>query len=72
LLAEEAKKVTLPTGAGTFAYVAAEYRTVKELRWYFREELGWTAKMFYAFSYWKAGMAEDQSVADRQAEKKSE
>lgn len=72
LLAEEAKKAALPKTAGTFAYVAAEYRTVKELRWYFREELDWTAKMFYAFSYWKAGMAEDQSVADRQAEKRSE
>lgn len=72
LLADEAKKVALPVGAGTFAYLAAEYRTVKELRWHFREELRWDAKQFYAYSYWKAGVAEDQSVADRQAEKKSE
>lgn len=72
LLADEVKKVEVPAGSDTFAYVAAEYRTVKELRWYFREELGWDAKRFYAYSYWKAGMAEDQSVADRQAEKKSE
>lgn len=72
LLADEARKIELPAGVGTFAYVAAEYRTVKALRWYFREELLWEAKKFYAFSYWKAGMAEDQSAADRQAEKGSE
>lgn len=71
MLAAEAKKVVLAAGTDTFAYVAAEYRTVKDLRWYFREELGWDAKRFYAYSYWKAGMAEDQSVSDRQAEKQS-
>lgn len=70
LLSNEARKVVVPADQNFFAYVAAEYRTVKELRWYFREELGWNTKQFYAYSYWKAGVAEDQSTADRQAEKK--
>ncbi len=68
-LANEVKKVNIEPSQNAFAYIAAEYATVKDLRWYFREELGWNTKQFYAYSYWKAGEAEDKSTADRQAEK---
>jgi len=68
-LAEEAMKVQIPAEANRFAYVASEYSSVKQLRHYFREKLGWSNKELYAFSYWKAGEAEDASVKSRQEEK---
>lgn len=67
-LAEKAKEFEIPEGE-KFAYVAAEFSTVKELRNYFRKELAWTKDELYAYSYWKAGVAEDQSASDRQKEK---
>ncbi|MBX2952596.1 MAG: siderophore-interacting protein [Leadbetterella sp.] len=54
--------------SGRFAYIAAEYRTVKALREHLREA-GWAKEEFYAFSYWKAGVAEDQSAQERRAER---
>lgn len=54
-----------------FAYVAAEFSSVKEIRHYLRKEQQWTNNELYAYSYWKSGIAEDQSVTDRQNEKKS-
>ncbi len=63
------KEVAVPIDGSSFAYVACEYNTVKILRQYFREELNWTNKQFYAFSYWKAGDAEDQSATERRREK---
>jgi len=69
LLAEEAKKQPIPTDLSHFAYIACEYTSVKNLRHYFREELHWTNQDMYAFSYWKAGVAEDKSAQDRREEK---
>jgi len=69
VLSELAKEVAVPINGSSFAYVACEYNTVKILRQYFREELNWTNKQFYAFSYWKAGDAEDQSATERRREK---
>jgi len=54
-----------------FGYVACEFLAVKEIRNYLRKELGWTSDELYAYSYWKSGVAEDKSVKDRQAERKS-
>lgn len=68
-LAEVAKQVELPTEGSIFSYAACEYSSVKQLRSYFKNQLGWTNKEFYAFSYWKAGLAEDKSVQDRQEER---
>lgn len=63
------KKVQFPTIESTFAYIAAEYQTVKNIRQYFKDDLLWTSKDFYAFSYWKAGVAEDKSTLDRREER---
>ena len=66
-LAATVKGLELPE-EDRFAYIAAEYRTVKELREHLRQE-GWAREEFYAFSYWKAGVAEDQSAQERRAER---
>lgn len=71
VLSELAKEVTIPLEGSCFAYVACEYTTVKILRHYFRDELKWTNKQFYAYSYWKAGDAEDQTATERRQEKAS-
>lgn len=55
-----------------FAYIAAEFSTVKELRNYLRKEREWTKDELYAYSYWKYGKAESASEADRRAEKNSD
>jgi len=54
-----------------FAYVAAEFSTVKILRNFLRKEKNWTKDELYAYSYWKFGKAENASEADRRAEKAS-
>lgn len=70
---EQVKKVRMPS-PGTrhvFAYVACEYASVRALRGYFSRELGWSKNEYYAFSYWKAGVAEDQSAQSRKDERES-
>jgi NADPH-dependent ferric siderophore reductase len=67
-LAEVVKQQPLPE-TSRFGYVAAELTTVKEIRQYLRKEKGWLQEELSAFSYWKAGVAEDKSVADRHKEK---
>lgn len=54
-----------------FAYVAAEFSNVKEIRNYLRKEAKWTQEELYAYSYWKFGKAESASEKDRRAEKDS-
>ncbi|WP_413512670.1 siderophore-interacting protein [Myroides odoratus] len=54
-----------------FAYVAAEFSTVKILRNFLRKEKNWTKDELYAYSYWKFGKAENVSEEDRRAEKAS-
>ena len=69
-LADAIKALTLPDAdQSRFAYVASEFSAVKAIRQYLRGELGWSKDELYAFSYWKAGVAEDQSANDRRAEK---
>lgn len=67
-LANAVKELKLPE-TDRFAYVAAEFSSVKEIRNYLRKEKGWNREELYAYSYWKAGVAEDKSTADRQHEK---
>lgn len=69
-LFDEIKKVDL-AAQNRFAYVAAEFSSVKNIRHYLRKEKNWAIDELYAYSYWKAGEAEDKSVTDRQQEKKS-
>lgn len=66
-LAETVKKLDLPTEK-RYAHIAAEFSTVKELRQYLREEKRWQRGEFQAFSYWKSGVSEDQSDAERHQE----
>jgi NADPH-dependent ferric siderophore reductase len=67
-LAETVRSQPLPTD-NRFAYIAAEYSAVKDIRHYLRKEKGWQQKELYGYSYWKSGVSEDKSVADRRAEK---
>lgn len=69
-IAHFVKTLKLPEGS-RFAYVAAEFSTVKELRAYLRKENNWTKEELYAYSYWKSGVAEDRSTDDRRSEKNS-
>lgn len=67
LLAKVFKDQELPD-ENRFAYVAAEFSTVKEIRHYLRKEQGWQQKELYAYSYWKSGVAEDHSAVARHKE----
>jgi len=51
-----------------FAYVAAEFSTVREIRDYLRKNLGWKREELYAYSYWKIGVSEDKSANERRKE----
>lgn len=69
-LADAVKALPLPDASQSrFAYVASEFASVKAIRQYLKGELGWSKDELYAFSYWKVGVAEDQSANDRRAEK---
>jgi len=70
LLAETVRQQTLPETSRS-GYVAAEFASVRAIRKYLREEKGWKQEELYAFSYWKAGVSEDRSQAERQREKES-
>lgn len=70
-LAQTVKQQVLPKKSRS-GYIAAEFESVKEIRHYLRKEKNWKLDELYAYSYWKAGVAEDQSAADRRTEKRSE
>lgn len=69
-LSDAVRRVDLPEAMEIrkFAYVAAEFKTVKTVRQYLRNEAFWTREEFYAYSYWKSGISEDGSEVDRRAE----
>lgn len=67
-LAKTFKTLPLP-GSSRFAYVAAEFNTVKKISHFLRAEKDWQSDELYAYSFWKSGMAEEQSVDERQREK---
>lgn len=66
-LAETLKGKGLPE-VDRFGYIAGEQSTVKAVRHYLRKEKGWGREEFYAFSYWKSGVAEDRSEVERYQE----
>lgn len=68
-IADRVRALDIPAVDRPFAYVACEYASVRNIRQLFKEEWGWTNKEFYAFSYWKAGVAEDRSADERRQEK---
>jgi len=69
-MAEIVKSIVIPETT-KFGYVATEFSSVKEIRTYLRKEKNWTAKELNAYSYWKAGVAENESEKDRHKEKDS-
>lgn len=69
-LAGVIKTITIPE-TSKFGYVACEFSSIKEIRSYLRKEKNWTQQELYAYSYWKSGVAENESKADRQKEKDS-
>ncbi|AZA83172.1 NADPH-dependent ferric siderophore reductase [Chryseobacterium lactis] len=66
-LSEVVKQQILPEESRS-GYVAAEFSSVKEIRSYLRKEKQWKQEELYAYSYWKSGVAEDKSAADRHKE----
>lgn len=69
-LAQFVKSILLPDiKTKRFAFIAAEYNTVKVLRNYFKVEKGWDRSEYNASSYWKAGKTESESTAERREEK---
>lgn len=52
-----------------YAYVAAEFQAVKDLRHYLRKESDWALEEVNALSYWKKGKSETESVYERLSEK---
>ncbi|MHC5201178.1 siderophore-interacting protein [Myroides sp. LJL119] len=73
-LADKVKEIVdqQPWGEQTkFGYLASEMQSIKELRTYLRKQKQWSAQDLYAYSYWKYGNAETDSLADRRQEKDS-
>ena len=69
-LAKWIKKIPLPDKTTKrFAFIAAEYNTVKALRSYFKEEKDWDRSEYNASAYWKAGKTENESNTERREEK---
>ncbi|MEZ4803501.1 MAG: siderophore-interacting protein [Gelidibacter sp.] len=48
-----------------YAYVVAEFSSIKKIRYYLRDERKWQRQEFSAISYWKAGETEDMSARER-------
>lgn len=70
LLAQEGiKHIDTHGTVESFAYIAAEYESVKDLRNYLRKEKNWSKDQFYAYSYWKFGKAETVSEEERREER---
>lgn len=70
-LAKTVEAMAIPDHLTKFGYVAAEFSNVKQIRNYLRKEKNWTQKELYAYSYWKAGVAEDTSQKERRLEKEA-
>jgi len=66
-LAEAVRRLELPK-QNRYAHVAAEFSAVKEIRLYLRKEKRWQREELNAYSYWKSGIAEDQSTMERRQE----
>lgn len=71
-LAEVVRRIQLPEAkTKRFAFIAAEYETVKNLRSYFKDEKDWDRTEFNASAYWRAGKTESQSASERREEKQA-
>lgn len=71
-LIEAVKAVRLPeAGISRFIHAAAEFAVVRELRRYFRQEIGLGRDEFHGFGYWSYGVSEDVSAVERHDESHS-
>lgn len=68
LLAEKVRTLALQDIESKYAFVAAEFKNVKNIRYYLRKELQWNIHEIDALSYWKLGKAETESAAERHDE----
>ncbi|MEK6511210.1 siderophore-interacting protein [Myroides odoratimimus] len=66
-LAMKTKNLVLPN-ENRFAFIAAEFTVVKEIRQYLRKEKLWSREEVDAYSYWKKGAVEDKSANERHNE----
>lgn len=66
-LAAMIKSRSLPNDS-RFAYIAAEFTTVKEIRRFLRKDKLWKLEEVDAYSYWKKGVSEDHSADERHNE----
>lgn len=69
LLSEKAKSFSETMNPNSrFAYIAAEFSTIKDIRNFLRKEKSWTKDELYAYSYWKFGKSETGSEKERREE----
>lgn len=64
------RAVKLPSGEEIrkFAYVAAEFAAVRNIRQFLRQEKGWKATEMHGFGYWQTGTPEEISAHERHEE----
>lgn len=68
-LQDEIRAVDLPGNeTRKFAYVAAEFATVRNIRQFLRQENAWKANEMHGFGYWQLGIAEESSAHERHEE----
>lgn len=75
LLAEKVKELIEQEpwqGDSKFCYLASEMQSVKDIRQYLRKQKNWDKTELYAYSYWKSGKAESESLSLRRQEKDSD
>ncbi|WP_162558735.1 siderophore-interacting protein [Robertkochia solimangrovi] len=65
VLAESVKAYNIHNGIHWFVMAAAEYRTIKVIQEFLKNSSAIERKQWYAYSYWKSGVAEDTSATDR-------
>lgn len=68
-LAGVVRNSALPQGK-RFVFIAAEYSTVQDLRSYLKEGAGCLPEEYSASAYWKSGVSEEQSAAQRREERR--
>lgn len=69
-LQDAVRKVNLPKNdeVKKFAYIAAEFAAVRNIRQFLRQENGWNAKEMHGFGYWQVETVEDVSAHERHEE----
>lgn len=61
VLTDAVRGLKFPDHNSHFGYVAAEYKTVQDVRQYLRKERSWSVEQLDAFAYWTHGLTEGAS-----------